>query len=134
MLNMWETEEGIMARALVIDDDQSIRNLITKMLILAGFEVDECVNGKEGELTLKKNNYDIVTLDLHMPVLDGESLLRNFRKSEDKIPPIVVISGNLTDSKIQDLKKLGVKGFINKPFGMETFFKEMERHVPVNMV
>ncbi|MBL4571724.1 MAG: response regulator [Gammaproteobacteria bacterium] len=69
-----------MAKILFIDDDQAIRELITLRLQIAGHEIDVAENGKTGSEIALSGSYDIVLMDMHMPVMGGHeaaTLLRN---------------------------------------------------------
>ena len=83
---------------LVIDDDNSTRTIIRKMLIKDGWRVDEAENGEVAFKRISKQRPELIILDLMMPVMDGFSFLRKIKKNNDlnNIPIIIVTSKDLT--------------------------------------
>ncbi len=120
-----------MPRALIIDDDELFRNMVSTLFERLDFDIDEAEDGVDGIQALKKKKYDIVTLDINMPKLDGEQVMAILHKRNEEMPPIIVISGFLTKEKIVHLANLGVKGFLRKPFKMKSFFIEVNKVCPI---
>lgn len=109
-------------RVLCIDDSPTILSLLKQTFTRAdGFVVaDTASNGKEALDKLAKNQYDLITLDIHMPVMDGIEFLRQ-SKSLNR-PPVIVISS--VDRQEQSLAlealRLGAKDYVEKP-SLKTF-------------
>ena len=109
-------------RVLCIDDSPTILSLLKQTFTRAdGFVVaDTATNGKEALDKLAKNQYDLITLDIHMPVMDGIEFLRQ-SKSLNR-PPVIVISS--VDRQEQSLAlealRLGAKDYVEKP-SLKTF-------------
>ncbi|MCP4726190.1 MAG: response regulator [bacterium] len=120
-----------MPRALIIDDDELFRNMVSTLFERLDFVVDEAEDGVEGIQCLKKTKYDVVTLDINMPKLDGEQVMAILHKRNEEIPPVIVISGFLSKEKIVNLASLGAKGFLRKPFKMKSFFIEVNKVCPI---
>ncbi|MFC1564332.1 response regulator [candidate division KSB1 bacterium] len=121
-----------MPKALIIDDDELFRNMLRTLFEKLDFSVDQSEDGVEGIQALKKKKYDVVTLDINMPKLDGEQVMQILNKRQEELPPIIVISGYLTKEKIVYLAKLGVKGFLQKPFKMKSFYIEINKVFPLD--
>lgn len=85
---------------LVVDDDKSIRNLIKVYLENEGYNIMEASNGAEALIMVNENNFDLVILDVMMPVLDGISACLKIR--EDYTMPIIFLSAK--DKKFIKLK------------------------------
>lgn len=69
-----------MATILLVDDNEDIRDLVILRLEIAGFDVESAENGQVGlDMALAKN-YDLILMDMHMPVLDGHDAIRQLRK------------------------------------------------------
>lgn len=79
-------------RVLVVDDETEIRLLLHRVLSDGGFEVEEAKDGLDALEKIQARRPDLVTLDLHMPRLDGWGVLERLREMESP-PPVVVISG-----------------------------------------
>ncbi len=105
-----------MARILIIEDEQSIRNVLRNILKdeNANYQVDEAANGKEGVEMLRKEAYDLIMSDIKMPGLDGIEVLERARTlSPDSA--IVMISGHGDiDTAVECIKK-GAFDYIPKP-------------------
>ena len=105
---------------LIVDDSNSIRSVIKKILHISGFRVDNCYeadNGKEALDVLAKEWVDIILSDIHMPEMDGFELLKELHRHDiySNIP-VIIISTEGNESRINDAYALGAKGFIKKPF------------------
>ncbi|MEC7928947.1 MAG: response regulator [Pseudomonadota bacterium] len=100
---------------LIIDDDADVRDLLSRMLIDAGFKFDTAKDGKEGLEKLNKNP-NLIVLDLEMPRMDGFEFLENYMKefNETERAPVLVYSGkDLTEVQREMLEK-NVAGMVKK--------------------
>jgi two-component system chemotaxis response regulator CheY len=120
---------------LIVDDSPAMRGFIRRVLELSGLEVGLCLEASNGEeaLSLLNNNWvDVVLTDINMPQMDGEELLR--RISEHpllRLTPVLVVSTDRTETRIQKLLTLGAKGYVTKPFSPETLREELEHSLGV---
>lgn len=101
-------------RILIIEDDSNINNLVRDILVKAGYSCDQAYSGTEGLLLIKMNKYSLIILDLMLPGLTGEELLRKIR-SDNQTPVIVLSAKDELDSKV-DLLNFGAEDYITKPF------------------
>lgn len=85
-----------MARILLVDDDEMVRDLLSLRLETKGFETAQAPDGKAGLALLEAEQFDLVVLDLLMPEMDGLSFLSATREMAD-LPPILVLSATKTD-------------------------------------
>ena len=102
-----------MSKVLIIEDELSTARPVQEALKINGIDAEIAQNGLQGLEMLKQDNYDLVLLDLKMPGLSGEEVLKEIRKADPFID--VVIYTNY--SEFSDLKKLtniGIDGYINK--------------------
>ncbi len=120
---------------LIVDDSSVMRAFIRRVLDLSGLELGLCLEASNGEeaLRLLENNWvDAVLTDINMPTMDGEELLR--RMSEHpvlRLIPVLVVSTDRTDGRVQKMLTLGAKGYVTKPFAPETLREELERSLAV---
>jgi two-component system chemotaxis response regulator CheY len=120
---------------LIVDDSPAMRNFIRRVLDLSGLEVGLCLeasNGEEALRLLEDNWVDAVLTDINMPQMDGEELLR--RMSEHAVLnliPVLVVSTDRTEGRIQKMLTLGAKGYVTKPFAPETLREELENTLGV---
>ena len=107
---------GVMnTNILVVDDDKSIRNLIRVYLENEGFNIIEASNGAEALILIDQNEFDLVILDVMMPVLDGINTCLKIRGNYTM--PIIFLSAK--DEEIHKIEGLtvGADDYIAKPFG-----------------
>lgn len=120
---------GLMSkRVLIIEDDESIRELLVELLESEGYVVSAAENGLQGIEFLKKNSRpDLILMDLMMPVMDGYT----FRTEQMKNPqwitiPTVVMSAEA--SAKEKLKNYSITAFLTKPIELETILKTVEKY------
>lgn len=101
-------------RILVVDDEARIRELIRKYAVFEGFEVMEAVNGMQAVEVARKQNFDLIIMDVMMPELDGFSACREIRK-ESQTPVIMLSARGEEYDKIHGFE-LGVDDYVVKPF------------------
>ena len=102
-------------RVLVVDDEASIRELLSKTLALAEYDVDTAPDGGAAIERLRLGHYDLLIADLKMPGLDGLSLIREAKRFTADLP-IIIITGYSTESSAIEAVNLGVAGYLTKPF------------------
>lgn len=103
------------ARILVVDDETGIRELLSKTLALAEYEVDLAPGGQEALERLRGFHYDLLITDLKMPGVDGLTLIREARRFLPQLP-IIIITGFSTEASAIEAINLGVNGYLTKPF------------------
>lgn len=102
-------------KILIADDEAEIRDVLRLYLEKDGYEVVEAADGVEAMEKIKKEQPDLVILDIMMPGLDGYRVLRNIRENNNI--PVIMLSAKDTDAdKILGLD-LGADDYITKPFG-----------------
>jgi DNA-binding response OmpR family regulator len=100
---------------LLIDDDELLCDLFASLLELEGYHVVKAGNGKAGLAALAQNSFDLIILDLLMPLMDGIVFIRNVPSHVNKIPPILVISASADGAILDQLKTPQVIGVLRKP-------------------
>jgi two-component system chemotaxis response regulator CheY len=105
---------------LIVDDSNSMRAVIKKIVTISGFQMDKCLeanNGREAMELLSTNWIDIIISDINMPEVNGLELLDQLQKNETlkEIPVIMITTEGSTES-MQEAFKRGAKGFVKKPF------------------
>ena len=102
-------------RVLVADDEASVRDLLSKTLALAEYDVDVVPDGRSAVDRLRVLPYDLLITDLKMPGVDGLSVIREARSLKADIP-IIIITGFSTEASAIEAVNLGVSGYLTKPF------------------
>ena len=106
------------ARLLVVDDEPSIRELLTASLRFAGFEVFAAADGQEALALADKHRPDLVVLDVMLPDLDGFAVTRRLRERGRDMPVLVLTARDETSDKVQGLT-VGGDDYVTKPFSLE---------------
>jgi len=102
-------------RVLVVDDEASIRDLLSKTLALAEYDVDTAPDGTSALDRMRAFNYDLLIADLKMPGMDGLTLIRQAKRIKSDLP-VIIITGFSTESSAIEAVNLGVAGYLTKPF------------------
>jgi excisionase family DNA binding protein len=102
-------------RVLVVDDEPSIRDLLSKTLALAEYDVDTAPDGTSALDRIRAFGYDLLIADLRMPGMDGLTLIRQARRLKSDLP-VVIITGFSTESSAIEAVNLGVAAYLTKPF------------------
>jgi CheY-like chemotaxis protein len=108
-------------KILVVDDDVLNRRLMKVLLTHEGYQVDIAANGLEAFDAVKFQKFDIVFMDLRMPVMDGMEASRRIREWENggQHTFIVALTASYLPEEGQRLFESGIDNYISKPFQME---------------
>jgi excisionase family DNA binding protein len=102
-------------RVLVVDDEASIRELLSKTLALAEYDVDTAADATSALDRMRSSGYDLLIADLKMPGMDGLTLIRQAKRIKSDLP-VIIITGFSTESSAIEAVNLGVAGYLTKPF------------------
>ena len=105
---------------LVVDDDPSIRQTLTREMALAGYDAISAADGVEGKAVFEERRPDLVITDLAMPRMDGLGLLAAIRKV-DATPVLVLSVRGEEEDKVRALD-LGADDYVTKPFSLRELF------------
>jgi two-component system chemotaxis response regulator CheY len=105
---------------LIVDDSQTMRTVIKKTVAISGFEIGECWeagDGREALDVLNQQWVDIILTDLNMPRMNGLELVKALKGDEGtRHIPIVLITTEGSETRIEEAYALGISGYIQKPF------------------
>lgn len=105
-------------RVLVVDDGDSNRRLVRLILEKAGCKIEEAVNGQDAVEQVIKGDFDIVLMDMQMPIMDGYQATEKLREMNfDR--PIVALTANVLADDIKKCHEHGCTGFVAKPINMD---------------
>ena len=113
-----------MAKILIIEDLQEVRDLLSIFLSKKGFEVLSASSGKEGIDLTRGVSPDLVLLDVNMPDLDGIEVLKKIRDFDKKIK-VVMLSGLDTAELEEKARLAGATAFLSKSQGIEAIAKKV---------
>lgn len=109
-------------KILVVDDEESIRALLEMAFTEAGYTVHCAETGEDALEILKKQNIQVMFLDLHLPGMDGVELCRQIRKDRP-IAIIYSISGYTPLFELSDCREVGFDDYFTKPVSLKDLFK-----------
>jgi DNA-binding NtrC family response regulator len=114
------------ARILVVDDEANIRALIDEILSEEGYEVTTAADGATARAARKKQEYDLILLDIWMPDTDGISLLKEWSEN-GAAGAVVMMSGHGTVDTAVEATRLGAVDFIEKPVSLAQLLRTVEK-------
>jgi PAS domain S-box-containing protein len=112
-------------RLLVAEDSKSIRNLLGHLLKNGGFDFDVVVNGQEAIDLWEQGNYDLILMDVQMPVMDGfeaTRAIRNLEKTRGDRVPIIALTAHAYPSDREKCHDAGMDAYVAKPINFENLF------------
>ncbi|GGH79650.1 DNA-binding response OmpR family regulator [Pullulanibacillus pueri] len=116
-----------MKKILIIEDDLSIAELERDYLEIAGFSVDIALDGRRGLESIKKNDFQLILLDLMLPEINGLDLCAQIRRIKD-IPILMVTAKNDDLDKVKAFG-LGADDYIVKPFSPRELVARVQAHI-----
>ena len=116
-------------RALVVEDDDDVRDVLIMLLTIIGFETQEATNGKQALELMRESLPDLIVLDLMMPVMNGWT----FRSEQKKIPgardiPVIILSARRPPFRAGEA--LDAAEMLPKPVELAPFLKAVAKHFP----
>lgn len=109
-----------MMKILIVEDDADINHILARIMQKQGYEAIQAFSGSEAELRLsltKESEYDLILLDLMLPGITGEELIRKIRETSD-VPIIVISAKNGLEERVNVLN-MGADDYLTKPFEKE---------------
>lgn len=122
-------------RMLVIDDSATIVALLSRMLRQNGYTVLEAADAESGLELARKENPELIFLDIVLPGMDGFAALRQLRRDPyTRDIPVIMISGNEQATEQFYVHRIGADDFMKKPFARAEVFARIERLLDANQV
>lgn len=121
-----ELEGAERPRVLVVDDEESVRNLVARTLEKE-CEVETVADGPAAVNRLQAEDFDLLITDLRMPGMDGLSVIREIRRHSGL--PVIVLTGFSTEANAIEALNLGVTGYLTKPFRLERMIEMAHKAV-----
>lgn len=109
------SEAGRRKRILVVDDEEDVQVLVSRILKDAGYDVDRAGDGGQAIERMKANRPDLIVLDLMMPGIDGWGVLEHLKKTADP-PPVVIVTARTDYGTFARGVREGGAAFVCKPF------------------
>lgn len=113
-------------RILLVEDNQELAEWLGRTLRRQHYTVDWVGNGADADFLLRSERFDLVILDLTLPKMDGQEVLRRLRARHNTTPVLVLTANNTTQSRVSELDH-GADDYVAKPFEVE----ELEARIRV---
>ncbi|MBE5933840.1 MAG: response regulator transcription factor [Lachnospiraceae bacterium] len=121
-----------MSKILIVEDDNDINGMINVALSKEGYECVSAYSGTEGLLRLEHEDYDLVILDLMLPGVDGNEVLKRTREKKN-VPFIVLSAKDELDTKVE-LLTLGANDYMTKPFEIKELLARVQVQLRLSSV
>ena len=105
-------------KILIAEDEEDMRKVLVKGLKAEGYKAEGCENGEEALARVLAADYDLIILDIMMPVMDGLTALKSMRANDVTSPVIMLTAKDTIDDKVTGLDA-GANDYIVKPFAFE---------------
>ena len=115
---MCDKPEEDKIKLLLVDDEKSFVEVLSKRLTKRGIEVTVAFSGTEGIQAVRKVDFDVAVLDLKMGDMDGIEVLKTFKKMYAAME-VVILTGHGTEETVQEGIKLGAIAYLSKPCNFE---------------
>ena len=113
---------------MIIDDSASIRQVVNLTLKKSGYDVIEAIDGKDALGKLDGQKINLIICDVNMPNMDGIAFLRELKQNPGyKFPPVIMLTTESQEAKMQEGKAAGAKAWVVKPFKPENMLSAIEK-------
>lgn len=119
-----------MSKKIIVAEDSSvIQNLTKKILSQLNYEIVAVKNGQQVIDLIQKDTFDLILMDIHMPVMDGMECSRTIRKmtGDQKNIPIVAITGNANNYSQDQFIEAGINEFLPKPLNYDNLVELVKK-------
>lgn len=120
----WQDEDLLQLKILVAEDNPINMIVARKTLEKKGIIVIEAVNGQIAVEKMMQEDFDLVMLDLEMPVMDGKTAIKELKKINDSVP-VIAFTAAVYENMREELKEYGFADFMHKPFKPEDLYKKI---------
>ncbi|MGI9545233.1 MAG: response regulator [Cyclobacteriaceae bacterium] len=118
-------------KVLVAEDSSVIQNLTKKILEMQNYEISSVKNGKKVLEILDDQDFDIILMDINMPVMDGMQCAKSVRALTDEHKsqiPIIAITGNAQNYSMDDFKQAGINDYLPKPLNFDNLVELVRKY------
>ena len=111
---------------LVVDDNESVREVLTIMLSRRGYRCESASNGTEAMRKVKESTFDAVIADLQMPEMDGIVLTRELCQHFSDLP-VMIMTGQPDDRLVESAMSAGARELLSKPFEISELMMRLQK-------
>jgi two-component system cell cycle response regulator DivK len=118
-------------RILVVEDQEDNRRIIRDLLMSAGFELIEALDGAEGVRLAESERPDLIVMDIQLPVLDGHEATRRIKQNAElRHIPIIVVTSYALSGDDAEAMAAGSDAYVAKPFSPRQLLATIRRFLP----
>ena len=117
------------SKILLAEDNEVNQEIILSLLETSGVEIDVASNGYEAIVKFKNNQYELILMDIQMPIIDGYEATKQIRE-ENKTIPIIALTANAMKEDTLKTKEAGMNRHLNKPIEVEKLFETLLEFIP----
>jgi two-component system, cell cycle response regulator DivK len=118
-------------KVLVAEDSSVIQNLTKKILQIQNYQISSVKNGEQVLKHLENESFDIILMDINMPIMDGMECAKKIRALDDKEKaqtPIIAITGNAKNYSMEDFKSVGINEYLPKPLNFDDLVETVKKY------
>jgi two-component system KDP operon response regulator KdpE len=119
---------NIKSKILLVDDNPVMRELGKECLLLNDYQVALACNGKEALEEMSKNKYDLILLDIQMPILDGFETIKRLNQWK-KRPPVIALTAKSSRTDISECFQAGFDDVLTKPYNVTEYSEIIKKHL-----
>jgi two-component system OmpR family response regulator len=112
-------------KALLVEDSDELRAAVSRSLVSAGYVVEQADNGEDAKYLGETGDYDVIALDLGLPVIDGLTVMTSWREQRIRTPILVLTARDSWREKVAGLRA-GADDYLAKPFQTEELLARVE--------
>jgi len=116
------------SKILLVEDNSTNQEIILGLLEDSGIDIDTANDGQEGVDKFKANTYELILMDIQMPVLDGYGATKIIREMDQDIP-IIALTANAMKEDVEKSISLGMKEHLNKPIEVEKLYEVLLKYI-----
>jgi two-component system chemotaxis response regulator CheY len=120
----------VLPQILCVDDSLTVRSQVRAALEPHGMKVVEGANGVEGLWQARQRRFDLVVVDVHMPIMGGLQMVRDLRQLAGYArTPVFILTSDSADTRIEEGRRVGANAWILKPFKPDLLWKAVEKAI-----
>lgn len=118
-------------KVLLAEDEKDLAKAVKAILTFSGYDTDVVYNGQEAVNSAKDNNYDVIVMDVMMPIMDGIEAVTEMRKIGINTPVILLTAKSQIDDKVEGLDA-GANDYLTKPFDKKELLARIRAQIRVD--
>ncbi|MDY6065699.1 MAG: response regulator transcription factor [Finegoldia sp.] len=111
-------------KILIVEDEEKMSNAEKMFLEKEGFEVDQAFSGKDAIAMIDRTGYSLIILDLMLPEISGEEIIKYIRSKSDT--PVIMVTAKVSEESILEGLKAGADDYITKPFSLKVLVERVK--------